>query len=301
MNKKTVWIVIAWMLVVAALVSGCTPLHPDTTEKPEQNTTQNPQQNSEQTAEQNPVQNTEDNTEQNTEQAPEQPKTFSVMIVHKDGTKKELTLDIKEEYLGAALIGAGVVEAEENRFGMHITKADGERAVFEEDSAYWAVYVGEDFATKSTDLTPVEGGKTYKLVYTEPVLEDAEEPSWYLLKHVFMPIARGQVGTDWDTVSAFFNKHGYKSGIDEGTYGIRDPYRGWSNIGGDVTNANGYREIASLYYILYDGNNIKASAGVICRNDANENPSYKINVRYNNNKKEVDSLKEVEECIRNNG
>lgn len=276
MRKKLLWTVVVLVLIAVVLVGAYFLIRPDGTD-------QNPEQ-----------------TENILEPA-EKKTDYNVVIVHKDGTKKEMTLEIKEEFLGAALMSAGVIEAEENLFGMHIKKADGEKAVFKEDGAYWAVYVGEEFAAKSTDLLPVEGGQTYQLVYSEPVLEDTEEPTWYLLKHVFLPIARGQVGTDWDTVSAFFNKHGYKSGIDEGTYGIRDPYRGWSNIGGDVTNTNGYLEIASLYYILYDGNNIKASAGVECRNDANESPSYEINVRYNNNKKEVDSLKEVEECIRNNG
>lgn len=288
MRKKLLWTVVVLVLIAAVLVGAYFLICPDGTD-------------------QNPEQHTEQNTEQFSEQTekipePTEKKTdYNVVIVHKDGTKKEMTLEIKEEFLGAALTSAGVIEAEENRFGMHIKKADGEKAVFKEDGAYWAVYVGEEFAAKSTDLLPVEGGQTYQLVYSEPVLEDAEEPTWYLLKHVFLPIARGQVGTDWDTVSAFFNKHGYKSGIAEGAYSILDSYRGWSHIGGDLTNANGYLEIASLYYILYDGNNIKAGAGVKCLNDANENPSYQINDRYNNNKKEVDSLKEVEECIRNNG
>lgn len=282
MGKKTLWILV---LVIAMLMSACAP---DTTgEKPAQNT--------EQAAEQNTEESTGETTQIKTD--------FQVVVIHKDGTKKEWTLDTKEEYLGAALVSAGIVEAEENRFGMHIKKADGERAVFQEDSAYWAVYAGDDFATKSTDLTPVEGGKTYKLVYTQPVLEDAEEPSWYLLKHVYMPIARGQVGTDWDTVSAFFEKHGYSSKIDEGTYGIRDPYRGWSNFGGLLTNANGYNELATLEYTIYEGDDEKACAGVFCRGTKGENPSYRINISYlgMGSYDEVDSLKEVEDYIRSNG
>ena len=89
-------------------------------------------------------------------ESPEKKKAFQLVIVHKDGTTKELSLETEAAYLSAALLNAGVIEAEENRFGMHIQKADGEKAVFEEDGAYWAVYVGEEPATKSTDLTPVE-------------------------------------------------------------------------------------------------------------------------------------------------
>ena len=297
MGKKILWTVIVLVLIAAVAVGAYFFLRPDTPAQP-------PEQATEQTAAKNPAQ-TEQIPEQ-TEQIPEQTEKktdFNVVIVHKDGTQKEMTLKIQEEFLGAALINAGVIEAEENRFGMHIKKADGEKAVFKEDCAYWAVYVGEEFATKSTDLLPVEGGQTYKLVYSEPVLEDTEEPTWYLLKHVFLPLARGQVGTDWDTVSEFFKEHGYETKIDEGTYGIRDPYRGWSHFGGVLTNANGYDELTELYYALYDGDEEIGEAGVRCRSDAGENPSYRIRPYVNNNYKstEVASLKVVEDWIRSNG
>ena len=303
MGKKILWTAIVLVLIAAVAVGAYFFLRPDTpAQPPEQNT----EQATEQTAAKNPAQ---------TEQIPEQPEQipeptekktdFNVVIVHKDGTQKEMTLKIQEEFLGAALMNAGVIEAEENRFGMHIKKADGEKAVFKEDGAYWAVYVGEEFAAKSTDLLPVEGGQTYKLVYSEPVLEDTEEPTWYLLKHVFLPLARGQVGTDWDTVYEFFKKHGYEheAAIDEGTYGIRDPYRGWGDFGGALTNARGYAELAFLEYTLYDGDDRKGSAGVECRSDKDENPIYRIRPYVNNNYKSqpVDSLKEVEDWIRSNG
>ncbi len=237
-----------------------------------------------------------------TEQETEKKKAFQVVIVHKDGTTKKLPLETEAEYLGAALIKAGVVEAEENRFGMHIKVADGERAVFKEDGAYWAVYVGEEFAAKSTDLTPVETGATYRLVYSTPVLEDPDEPTWYVLNHLVMPIARGQVGTDWDTVSEFWKAHGYPTKIDEGTYGIRDPFRAGCAFGGTLTNANGYAELCDLSYDYWEGNDVVASAGVIGRSAKRENPAYGININpYYGTFRNVDSLAEVEAYIRSNG
>ena len=99
-------------------------------------------------------------------ESPEKKKAFQLVIVHKDGTTKELSLETEAAYLSAALLNAGVVEAEENRFGMHIQKADGEKAVFEEDGAYWAFYVGEEYASKGIYETPATDGGSYKLVYT---------------------------------------------------------------------------------------------------------------------------------------
>ena len=120
MGKKILWTAIVLVLIAAVAVGAYFFLRPDTQSQP-------PEQATEQTAAKNPAQ-TEQIPEQ-TEQIPEptEKKTdFNVVIVHKDGTQKEMTLKIQEEFLGAALINAGVIEAEENRFGMHIKKADGE-------------------------------------------------------------------------------------------------------------------------------------------------------------------------------
>ena len=109
-------------------------------------------------------------------------KSFTVEVVHGDGTAKEFEYKTDEEYVGAVLIedgliqgeeyvGAvliedGLIQGEEGPWGMYIAVVDGERAVYEENSAYWALYVGEEYATQSVELTPIEDGATYKLVHT---------------------------------------------------------------------------------------------------------------------------------------
>ena len=93
-------------------------------------------------------------------------KSFTVEVVHGDGTAKEFEYKTDEEYVGAVLIEDGLIQGEEGPWGMYIAVVDGERAVYEENSAYWALYVGEEYATQSVELTPIEDGATYKLVYT---------------------------------------------------------------------------------------------------------------------------------------
>ena len=51
-------------------------------------------------------------------------------------------------------------------YGLEITEVDGEKAVYTEDGAYWAVYVGEEYALSGIDTTPITEGGVYKLVYT---------------------------------------------------------------------------------------------------------------------------------------
>lgn len=258
-----------------------------------------------------PTDNTGANQTENTETAQtentgttqtentEKTKAFHVVIVHKDGTTKELSLETEEEYLGAALLNSGVVAAEENRFGMHIQKANGEKAVFEEDGAYWAVYVGEEPATKSTDLTPVEKGKTYKLVYTEPApKKDTDDSVSYLFDKVFWPIALGQVDAKWDTIAAFAQQCGYAYVLDEGTFEIYDLNNRYNRFGGILTNENGYAEPTDLDYLLWEDGKIVSDAGVMGRNAKRKNPAYGININpYYGTFTEMDSLAEVEAYI----
>lgn len=93
-------------------------------------------------------------------------KTFTLEVVHSDGTTKEIDCTTQLEYVGEALQADGVIEGEEGAYGLYIHVVDGEKAVYEEDGAYWAFYLGEEYATQGIDLTPIEEGVVYKLVYT---------------------------------------------------------------------------------------------------------------------------------------
>ena len=95
------------------------------------------------------------------------PKEFTLVIVHKDGQTKEQTLTTREEYLGVFLEAEGIIKGEEGPYGMYIHSVEGEKAVYEEDNAYWAFYVGEDYASQGIDQTPIHNDTVYKLVWTD--------------------------------------------------------------------------------------------------------------------------------------
>ena len=92
-------------------------------------------------------------------------KSFTVTVVHADGTSKEYSYTSAEEYVGVVLEQEGLIVGEEGPYGMYILEVDGERAVYEENGAYWSFYIGEDYAQTGIDLTPIEDGQTYKLAY----------------------------------------------------------------------------------------------------------------------------------------
>ena len=93
-------------------------------------------------------------------------KSFTLTIVHKDGTSKDMNMKTDAEFLGAYLEEEGIIKGEEGQYGLYIKEVDGEKAVYEEDNAYWAFYEGEEYASKGIDLTPITDGAVYRLVYT---------------------------------------------------------------------------------------------------------------------------------------
>jgi len=92
---------------------------------------------------------------------------FTVIVIHKDGSEKTFTFETNEKYVGPVLTEAGLLEGNDGPYGLEITVVDGEKAVYAEDGAYWAVYEGEEYALQGIDTTPVKEGQVYKLVWTK--------------------------------------------------------------------------------------------------------------------------------------
>lgn len=93
-------------------------------------------------------------------------KTVTVTVIHADASEKVFEFATDEEFLGPVLLAEGLVEGEESTYGLVINAVDGETASWEENQSYWALYVGEEYATTGADTTPINDGDTFKLVYT---------------------------------------------------------------------------------------------------------------------------------------
>ena len=97
-------------------------------------------------------------------------KTFTLTVVHADGTSKEFTISTDEEYLAPALKAEGILPESEGADGMYFT-VDGEKADYSVNQSYWSLYVGEEYAMLGMNDTPVNDGDSFKLVYTVYVEE----------------------------------------------------------------------------------------------------------------------------------
>ena len=92
---------------------------------------------------------------------------FTVVVVHSDGTEKTFSYRSEEEYVGTVLLEEGLISGENDQYGLYIKTVDGEKAVYEEDSAYWGFFIGEEYAATGVDKTPITEGAVYRLVYTK--------------------------------------------------------------------------------------------------------------------------------------
>lgn len=94
-------------------------------------------------------------------------KTFTVEVVHADGSTRTFTYHTDEEYLGAVLLAEGLIAGEEGPYGLTVITVDGEDAVWEKDNAYWAIMVNGAYGESGVDTTPVNDGDVFQLVYTK--------------------------------------------------------------------------------------------------------------------------------------
>ena len=94
-------------------------------------------------------------------------KSYTVTVVHSDGSEKVFEYRTDAEYLADALVAEGLIAGEDSEFGLTVITVDGEDAVWDTDSAYWALYIGEEYATTGVSATPVNNGDSFKLEYTK--------------------------------------------------------------------------------------------------------------------------------------
>ncbi len=125
MNKKILWVIIA-VVLVAALAAAYFLLKPAGTEGT---------------------------------------KSFTVEIIHKDGSVKKLTLQSDAEFLNEALEAEGLVEYFEGQPG-YIKSVDGEDAIYEDGGYYWSFSVNGELAMVGVDETPLAEGDVYTLKNT---------------------------------------------------------------------------------------------------------------------------------------
>ena len=92
-------------------------------------------------------------------------KTFTLTVVHANGSQRNETITSSRQFLAEALRDEGIIGDEGIESGMYVT-VDGETANWDPDQAYWSIYIGEEYAMSGLNDIAIEDGAAYKLAYT---------------------------------------------------------------------------------------------------------------------------------------
>lgn len=75
------------------------------------------------------------------------------------------TVKTDEKTLDKALLEHELVEGEYGQYGFTVYTVNGIEADWERDNAYWAIYIGDEYAMTGMSGIEVEDGASYKLVW----------------------------------------------------------------------------------------------------------------------------------------
>ena len=103
---------------------------------------------------------TEGNIDKGTE-APVVKKSFTFIVVDKNGNETTFHLKTDKATVGDALLAEGLIEGEESSYGLYVKKVNGILADYDVDQTYWAFYVNGEYVNYGVDSANVEEGATY--------------------------------------------------------------------------------------------------------------------------------------------
>ena len=98
-------------------------------------------------------------------------KSITIEVVADDGQAKDYNLDTDAEFLKDAMDELAAEDdsfsykGSDGQYGMMIEVINGKQAIYEEDNAYWALYVNDNFGEYGVEQQPVQDGDTYTWKY----------------------------------------------------------------------------------------------------------------------------------------
>lgn len=97
-------------------------------------------------------------------------KEVEITVVNKEGEKTEYQIDTDAEYLQQAMDEAKeeglTYSGTEGEYGLMVDTVNGEKAVFEEDGAYWGFSVNGEYCNYGIAEQPVADGDEFEIAYT---------------------------------------------------------------------------------------------------------------------------------------
>ena len=92
--------------------------------------------------------------------------TIYVTVKNVDGTATKFQVNTDATTVGEALLAVELIAGGESEYGLYVTSVNGITADWDTEKAYWAFYIGEEYAQTGVDATDVVADTEYSFVKT---------------------------------------------------------------------------------------------------------------------------------------
>ena len=92
--------------------------------------------------------------------------TIYVTVKDLDGTVTKFQVNTNAKTVGEALVAVELIAGDESDYGLYVTSVNGITADWEAEKAYWAFYIGEEYAQTGVDATDIVADTEYSFVKT---------------------------------------------------------------------------------------------------------------------------------------
>jgi hypothetical protein len=92
--------------------------------------------------------------------------TITVAVINKAGETSEHEIKTTAADLGTALVESGLVEDNQDSYGLYILTVNGETADWNVDQSYWSLSKNGEALMTGASATTIADGEHYELTYT---------------------------------------------------------------------------------------------------------------------------------------
>lgn len=92
--------------------------------------------------------------------------TITVAVINKAGETSEHEIKTTASDLGTALVESGLVEDNQDSYGLYILTVNGETADWNLDQSYWSLSKDGEALMTGASATKIADGEHYELTYT---------------------------------------------------------------------------------------------------------------------------------------
>lgn len=86
---------------------------------------------------------------------------FTFTVVDAEDNETEFEIHTDKKTVGEALSELDLIAGDEGDYGLYVKTVNGITVDFDKDGAYWAFYIGDEYAATGVDSTEIEEGQEY--------------------------------------------------------------------------------------------------------------------------------------------